>query len=114
MDELWTWLEYRVACQVLTDRLLHLTQVPPPRGNQCALDWDSQTWEPPSGFDGHWFGTYDAIYDFWPRAERAEEGHFWPYPLFYVAAALRPTRLTTILRLYMLTKEHLPLSEEQR
>ncbi|OIW28848.1 hypothetical protein CONLIGDRAFT_394132 [Coniochaeta ligniaria NRRL 30616] len=86
MEGFATWLNHRVTCEIVADRLLRLVYIQPPRGASWILDWDSDKWTPPEDVKVM-REVYDQILTVWPRPLRGQ-GHFWTYPLTYISAAV--------------------------
>jgi len=90
MQSMWAWLSFRVANQVLAERLLQAVNVPPPLGCQNILSWDLFGREIDAEGSRLRGLHYNALFyaNVMPTPAELEQGHFWPYALFYLAAAL--------------------------
>jgi hypothetical protein len=86
MEGFASWVDHRVACEVVADRLLKLIDIQPPRGALWILDWDSDNWTPPEDVR-LMREVYNQIFSAWPRPQPGE-GHFWTFPITYISAAL--------------------------
>lgn len=90
MQSMWTWLSHRRAQQLLAERLLEYVNLPPPSGCQNILSWDLFAGEHNTEMYSLRRRYYSKLFDgnVAPDPTEPGQGHWWPYSLMYIAAAL--------------------------